>query len=121
MTSLSSMGVAGLSRALAAGEVSSVEVTTELLAAIDRHAGLGAFRATDAERAPLSLGGLLRAHPGLLLASALLVVAVAITTRWALMAAGTRYASDFPTPVPASMIACSRREKAWATAATIWR
>ncbi len=51
MTSLSSMGVAGLSRALAAGEVSSVEVTTELLAAIDRHAGLGAFLATDAERA----------------------------------------------------------------------
>ena len=47
------------------------------------------------------------------------LVAVAITTRWALMAAGTRYASDFPTPVPASMIACSRREKAWATAATI--
>ncbi len=40
-------GVAELSRALAAREVSSVEVTRELLADIERQSSLGAFLATD--------------------------------------------------------------------------
>jgi len=51
MNELAAKGVAALSQALAAREVSSVEVTTVLLAAIARHADLGAFLATDAERA----------------------------------------------------------------------
>jgi aspartyl-tRNA(Asn)/glutamyl-tRNA(Gln) amidotransferase subunit A len=44
-------GVADLSRALAAGEVSSVEVTRALLTAIEGQASLGAFLATDPQTA----------------------------------------------------------------------
>ena len=41
------LGVATLSRALAAGQVSSVELTQELLAGVKAHASLGAFLAVD--------------------------------------------------------------------------
>ena len=41
------LGVATLSRALAAGQVSSVELTRELLAGVKAHANLGAFLAVD--------------------------------------------------------------------------
>ncbi len=51
MNALQKMGVAELARALAARQLSSVEVTRALLAAIDRHRDLGAFLAVDAERA----------------------------------------------------------------------
>ena len=45
------MGVAALGRALAARQLSSVELTRELLGAIERQRDLGAFLAVDAERA----------------------------------------------------------------------
>ena len=45
------LGVAALGQALAAQQVSSVEVTQALLASITRHADLGAFLATNAEAA----------------------------------------------------------------------
>ncbi len=45
------LGVAGLSRALQARRLSSVELTQALLAAQDRHADLGAFLARDADAA----------------------------------------------------------------------
>jgi aspartyl-tRNA(Asn)/glutamyl-tRNA(Gln) amidotransferase subunit A len=45
------MGVAALSRALAAGELSSVEITQAHLWAIEQHRSLGAFLATDPDRA----------------------------------------------------------------------
>jgi aspartyl-tRNA(Asn)/glutamyl-tRNA(Gln) amidotransferase subunit A len=45
------LGVAALSKALAQGHVSSVEVTQSLLADITQHADLGAFLVTDAEHA----------------------------------------------------------------------
>jgi aspartyl-tRNA(Asn)/glutamyl-tRNA(Gln) amidotransferase subunit A len=48
---LQTMGVAALSRALSAGQTSSVEVTQALLGGIQRRADLGAFLATDAETA----------------------------------------------------------------------
>ena len=51
MNALQKMGVAELARALAARQLSSVEVTRALLAAIDRHRDLGAFLAVDGERA----------------------------------------------------------------------
>jgi aspartyl-tRNA(Asn)/glutamyl-tRNA(Gln) amidotransferase subunit A len=51
MSELGSLGVAALARALAARQVSSVEVTRALLARIDRHRDLGAFLVVDAERA----------------------------------------------------------------------
>ena len=41
------LGVATLSRALAAGQVSSIELTQELLAGVKAHANLGAFLAVD--------------------------------------------------------------------------
>ncbi len=45
------LGVAGLSRALAAREVSSIELTQGLLAGIEANRDLGAFLCTDAEHA----------------------------------------------------------------------
>ncbi len=51
MTALHEMGVAALGRALAAREVSSVEVVTHLLARIESHKALGAFLHVDGERA----------------------------------------------------------------------
>ncbi len=48
---MSSLGVAELSRALAAGKLSSVEVTQSLLAKIEFHADLGAFLCVNAEAA----------------------------------------------------------------------
>jgi aspartyl-tRNA(Asn)/glutamyl-tRNA(Gln) amidotransferase subunit A len=48
---LHDMGVAALGRALAAGQVSSEELTRALLARIAGHGELGAFLATDAEGA----------------------------------------------------------------------
>ena len=51
MTALRAMGVAGLARALTAREVSSVEVTQALLAAIEQHRDLGAFLAVAPEAA----------------------------------------------------------------------
>jgi aspartyl-tRNA(Asn)/glutamyl-tRNA(Gln) amidotransferase subunit A len=51
MTALLKLGVAGLSRALAAREISSVELTQGLLDGIKAHAELGAFLCTDAEHA----------------------------------------------------------------------
>jgi len=51
MTAVLKLGVAGLSRALAAREISSVELTRGLLAGIEAHAELGAFLCTDAEHA----------------------------------------------------------------------
>jgi len=45
------LGVSGVSRALAAGEVSSVELTTHLLARIDAQAHLGAWLHVDADGA----------------------------------------------------------------------
>ena len=50
---VNTLGVADLSRALAAREVSSVEVTQALLAGMQTHAGLGAFLASDPEAARL--------------------------------------------------------------------
>jgi len=50
-TPLHTLGVAALSRALAARQVSSVELTQALQARISRHAGLGAFLATHTEGA----------------------------------------------------------------------
>ncbi len=51
MTAVLKLGVAGLSRALAAREISSVELTQGLLAGIDAHSDLGAFLCTDADHA----------------------------------------------------------------------
>ncbi len=51
MTAALKLGVAGLSRALAAREVSSVEITQGLLDGIQAHRDLGAFLCTDAEHA----------------------------------------------------------------------
>ena len=51
MTALHEKGVAALSRALAAREVSSVEVVTHLLARIEAQRALGAFLHVDGERA----------------------------------------------------------------------
>ncbi|MDE2369811.1 MAG: Asp-tRNA(Asn)/Glu-tRNA(Gln) amidotransferase subunit GatA [Burkholderiales bacterium] len=51
MKQLQELGVAGLARALAARQVSSVEVTQASLAAIARAADLGAFLATNPEAA----------------------------------------------------------------------
>ncbi len=48
-TDLHDLGVAELAAQLAAGKVSSVEVTQHFLARIQQHEGLGAFLATDAE------------------------------------------------------------------------
>jgi len=48
-TDLHDLGVAGLAAKLAAGEVSSVEVTQHFLKRIAQHASLGAFLATDPE------------------------------------------------------------------------
>ncbi len=45
------LGVAALSQALAQGQVSSLEVTQSLLADIAKHAHLGAFLVTDADKA----------------------------------------------------------------------
>jgi aspartyl-tRNA(Asn)/glutamyl-tRNA(Gln) amidotransferase subunit A len=44
-------GVAGLARAMASREVSSVEITQTLLGRVGEHAALGAFLATDADAA----------------------------------------------------------------------
>ena len=46
---LHTLGVAALSRALAARQISSVELTQELQARLARHASLGAFLATNAD------------------------------------------------------------------------
>ncbi len=46
---LHTLGVAALSRALAGGQTSSVEITQTLLAGIAAHGELGAFLATDAQ------------------------------------------------------------------------
>ena len=51
MSPLRLMGVAALGRALAARQLSSVELTRELLGAIEQQRDLGAFLAVDAERA----------------------------------------------------------------------
>jgi len=51
MSELHRLGVAELSGALAAGRVSSVEVTTQLLARLASHQHLGAFLCTDPEQA----------------------------------------------------------------------
>ena len=48
---LHTLGVAGLSRALVAGRVSSVELTQTLLAGAEAHAELGAFLAIDRDAA----------------------------------------------------------------------
>ena len=48
---LATLGVAALSRALAAGDFSSVELTQDLLARIEAHGELGAFLAIDAANA----------------------------------------------------------------------
>ncbi len=48
---MTTLGVAALANALAARELSSVEATRALLDAISRHGDLGAFLATDPERA----------------------------------------------------------------------
>ena len=48
---LHTLGVAGLSRALAAGQVSSVELTQALLTGAEAHADLGAFLAIDRDAA----------------------------------------------------------------------
>ena len=48
---LHDLGVAELSRALAAGTVSSTEITQHLLTRVSAHAALGAFLAVDADRA----------------------------------------------------------------------
>ncbi len=48
---LHELGVAELGRALAAGELSSVELTTHFLTRLDAHRGLGAVLASDAEAA----------------------------------------------------------------------
>ncbi|MEF7615190.1 Asp-tRNA(Asn)/Glu-tRNA(Gln) amidotransferase subunit GatA [Aquincola sp. MAHUQ-54] len=48
---LHEQGVAALARSLAAGEVSSVELTTHLLGRVAAHASLGSFLHVDAERA----------------------------------------------------------------------
>ena len=50
-TELHTLGVAALSRALAARQVSSVEVTQALQVRLATHAGLGAFLATNTEAA----------------------------------------------------------------------
>ena len=50
-TSLAALGVAGLAQALAARQISSVELTQALLAQIGRHADLGAFLCTAPEAA----------------------------------------------------------------------
>ena len=47
MTALHDMGVAGLGRALAGGQVSSVEITTHLLARLASHEHLGTMLASD--------------------------------------------------------------------------
>ena len=46
---LHTLGVAALSKALAARQISSVELTQALLARLAQHAGLGAFLATNAD------------------------------------------------------------------------
>ena len=46
---LHQLGVAGLARALAAGEVSAVEAAQHFLQRIDTHQALGAFVAVDAD------------------------------------------------------------------------
>ena len=46
---LHTLGVAELGRMLDAGEASSVEVTTHLLARVSKHQQLGAFLCVDAE------------------------------------------------------------------------
>ncbi|KQU78049.1 MULTISPECIES: Asp-tRNA(Asn)/Glu-tRNA(Gln) amidotransferase subunit GatA [unclassified Rhizobacter] len=51
MKDLHQLGAAGLSRALAARQVSSVEATTHLLARVAAHEHLGAFLCVDAEGA----------------------------------------------------------------------
>jgi len=51
MTSLHHLGVAELGRALRAGELSSVEITTHLLARLAAHQQLGAVLASDADAA----------------------------------------------------------------------
>jgi aspartyl-tRNA(Asn)/glutamyl-tRNA(Gln) amidotransferase subunit A len=51
MTAAHQAGVAALSRALAARQISSVELTQSLLGDIGRHSSLGAFLAIDAEHA----------------------------------------------------------------------
>ena len=47
MTALHDMGVAGLGRALAGGQVSSVEITTHMLARLASHEHLGTMLASD--------------------------------------------------------------------------
>jgi aspartyl-tRNA(Asn)/glutamyl-tRNA(Gln) amidotransferase subunit A len=56
MTAPHKLGVAALSRALAAREVSSTEVTQALLNDIDRHRDLGAFLAVNVEQALAGAG-----------------------------------------------------------------
>ena len=51
MSGAHGLGLAALGRALASREISSVELTTELLGRLDRHRALGAVLASDAEAA----------------------------------------------------------------------
>ena len=53
MSTVHELGVAELGRALAAREVSSVELTTHFLGRLDAHRELGAVLASDAEAALL--------------------------------------------------------------------
>ncbi len=102
------LGVAELGRLLASGEVSSVEVTTHLLARVSTHGQLGAFlcvdeegaldqaRAADARRAAGELGALL----GVPLAHKDIFVTAALPTT-----AGSKMLAGYRSPFDATVVA----------------
>lgn len=102
------LGVAGLGRALGAGEISSVEVTTHLLARIAAHERLGCLLATDpaSALAEAQAADGRRAAGG---AGALLGVPIAhkdiFVTRTHPTTAGSRMLANYRSPFDATVVA----------------
>jgi aspartyl-tRNA(Asn)/glutamyl-tRNA(Gln) amidotransferase subunit A len=108
MTALHEMGVAELGRALGAKEVSSVEVTTHLLARLAAHEALGALLGTDADHA-LAQAHAADARRAAGEAGALLGVPIAhkdiFVTRQLATTAGSKMLAGYRSPFDATVVA----------------
>jgi aspartyl-tRNA(Asn)/glutamyl-tRNA(Gln) amidotransferase subunit A len=105
---LHQLGVAALSRELAAGKVSSTEVTQAYLARVAAQAGLGAFLALDADGA-LAQAAAADARRAAGQATALTGVPIAhkdiFVTRELPSTAGSRMLADYRSPFDATVVA----------------
>jgi aspartyl-tRNA(Asn)/glutamyl-tRNA(Gln) amidotransferase subunit A len=108
MKALHDMGVAELGRAMASAQVSSVEVTTHLLARVATHEQLGALLCTDAELA-LRQAAAADARRAAGESGALLGVPLAhkdiFVTRELATTAGSKMLADYRSPFDATVVA----------------